>query len=80
MATTLLINLLLLRTTAFTMLYFYYAFTTAFTTERPQLLAPHGKAKKLLINVGVYGRVCDNQGRAYSKSIEAEVLTYADVC
>jgi hypothetical protein len=24
--------------------------------------------------------VCDNQGRAYSKSIEAEVLTYADVC
>jgi hypothetical protein len=62
------------------MLYFYYAFTTAFTTERPQLLAPHGKAKKLLINVGVYGRVCDNQGRAYSKSIEAEVLTYADVC
>ena len=35
---------------------------------KPLLLAPHGHAKGLVTNVGVYGRVCDLQAREYSRS------------
>ena len=40
---------------------------------RPLLLAPHGQAKRLMINVGVYGRVCDESARVHSRWVEEEV-------
>jgi len=40
---------------------------------RPLLLAPHGQAKRLMINVGVYGRVCDESAKEHSRWVEEEV-------
>eukprot|EP00281_Chroomonas_sp_CCMP1168_P014834 CAMPEP_0206218820 /NCGR_PEP_ID=MMETSP0047_2-20121206/3997_1 /ASSEMBLY_ACC=CAM_ASM_000192 /TAXON_ID=195065 /ORGANISM="Chroomonas mesostigmatica_cf, Strain CCMP1168" /LENGTH=561 /DNA_ID=CAMNT_0053641337 /DNA_START=205 /DNA_END=1886 /DNA_ORIENTATION=- len=35
-----------------------------------QEFSPHGHHPGLLINVGIYGRVCDNEGRRYSRELE----------
>ena len=40
---------------------------------RPLLLAPHAQAKRLMINVGVYGRVCDESAKVHSRWVEEEV-------
>mmetsp|Transcript_2119 Transcript_2119/g.4271 ORF Transcript_2119/g.4271 Transcript_2119/m.4271 type:complete len:166 (-) Transcript_2119:131-628(-) len=35
-----------------------------------QPLATHGHHSGLMMNIGVYGRVCDSEGRRYSKELE----------
>ena len=38
-----------------------------------QLLSPHGHVKSLVVNVGIYGRVCDGRGSFYTKFLEAQI-------